>query len=105
MRITSLLSYNSHYYIDIIKITNAIMADKERNKGGHRISYKLEQWNKIESFDILNNIIEHVILAQFMGSLGNVNYSVSLVSKWIFILTTKTSVLVNCIFKIRLLLF
>ena len=40
--------------------------------------------NKIVSFNILNNISEHVTLVQFMDSIGNVNHAVSVVGSWIF---------------------
>ena len=36
------------------------------------------------TFDILNNISEHVILLQPIDSIGNVNYAVSVVANWIF---------------------
>ena len=42
------------------------------------------KWKKIGSFYILDNIIEHVTLAQLMDSLGNSNHAVSVVGNGIF---------------------
>ena len=39
---------------------------------------------KVGNFDIMNNISENVILVQLMYSLGNFNYEVSVVGKWVF---------------------
>ena len=36
------------------------------------------------TFDILNNISEHVTLVQIMDSLGNMNYAVNVIGKWIY---------------------
>ena len=36
------------------------------------------------SYDILKGISEHVILAQLMYSLGNMNHDISVVGYWIF---------------------
>ena len=43
------------------------MVDKERNKGEIFLYYHLETRKKKGSFDILNNISEHVILVQLMN--------------------------------------
>ena len=66
MRITAYLSYKFHDYTDRIKFENSILVDKERKKGENILHYKLKQWKKIGSFDILKNISEHVMLLQFM---------------------------------------
>ena len=82
------------------------MVDKERNKGEIFLYYHLETRKKKGSFDILNNISEHVILVQLMNSFGNANHSVSLDGKWIFlILTTKTLSIDNLIIEFHLFLF
>ena len=60
------------------------MFDKKRNKFKQCLCYKLEQWNKIGSFDILNNISEHITWVQFIESIGNVNNVVSVVGRQIF---------------------
>ena len=39
---------------------------------------------KIDAFDILNDIRENVTLVQLMGSLGNMNHDISIVWHWIF---------------------
>ena len=65
------------------------MFDKERNKDEQHLSYILEQWKKIVSFGIMNNISENITLVQLIDSLFNVDHEVSVVVKWIFILTTK----------------
>ena len=36
------------------------------------------------TFDILNNIRDHVSLVKLMDSLGNVNYAVIVVGEWVF---------------------
>ena len=65
------------------------MFDKERNKDEQHLSYILEQWKKIVSFGIMNNISENITLVQLIDSLFNVDHEVSVVVKWVFILTTK----------------
>ena len=62
MRITFSFSYDMHGYTYRFKFSNEIMSDKERNKGKQRLRYILEKWKKIRSFDIINNISEHVTL-------------------------------------------
>ena len=66
MLITALLSQDSRDYTYRIKFSNVIMVNKGINKCDQRLRYTLEQWNKIGSFDVLNNISEHVILVQLM---------------------------------------
>ena len=44
----------------------------------------MEQRKKIGTFDIKNNISEHITLGKLMDLLGNVNNEVSVVGKWIF---------------------
>ena len=41
------------------------------------------KWKKLVTFDVMNNISEHVTLVQLMFSLGNVNHALSVVGKWI----------------------
>ena len=60
------------------------MVDKERSKAEKRLSYRLEQWKKIDSITILSNISDNVELVQFMESLGNMNHSLSVSARWIF---------------------
>ena len=60
------------------------MSDQARIFGEQHLCYKLEQWQKTGTFDILDNISEYITLVQLINSLGNVNHSVSVVGKWIF---------------------
>ena len=81
MRITALISYKSHDYTDRIKFEHLNIVGRKSREGEKRLRYGLEQWNKIDSFDSLNNISEDVILVNLMTSLGNVNRAVSVVVK------------------------
>ena len=47
---------------------------KKRNVD-QQLCYKLEQWKKIGTFDILNNNSKYVTLIQLMDSVGNVNHA------------------------------
>ena len=49
--------------------------------GEQRLYYKLETWKKMGTFDITNNISEHVKFVQLMDSLGTFNHAVSVVGK------------------------
>ena len=60
------------------------MTDEARKFGGKNLRYKLDQWKKTVTFDILNNISEYIALVQLMDSVGNVNHAVSVVGGWIF---------------------
>ena len=53
-------------------------------KGEHNLQYNLTMWKKNDAFDILNDIIEYVTLAQLMYPIGNVNHAISIVGHWIF---------------------
>ena len=67
-----------------IHFANAIMANKRKIKGEQNLRYNLTIWNKIDAFDILNEISENVTLVQLMESLGNLNHTISIVGHWIF---------------------
>ena len=41
-------------------------------------------WKKNDDFGILNKISKNITLVQLMGSLGNVNHSISILGHWIF---------------------
>ena len=60
---------------------NAIMTDRNIKKWDQHLHYKLEELNKIDTFDILNNISKYLILVQLIYSVGNVNNAVSVVGK------------------------
>ena len=69
---------------DRIEFENASMTDEARKKGDQHLCYKMEQWKKNGTFDIMNNITEYVTLVQLMDSVGNVNHAVSVVGEYIF---------------------
>ena len=58
--------------------------DQERKKGDNHFCYRINQRKIKGSFDILNNISEHVTLVQLMYIVGNVNHGVSIYGNWIF---------------------
>ena len=60
------------------------MLYQARKFGEQHIRYKLKKWNKLGTFDILNNFSGYLTLLQLLDSLGNVNNAVTVVVKWIF---------------------
>ena len=66
----------SNVYVNIIRFTNNIMIGKERNKGGKHCLYKIQQWKRIETFENLNDINDHINLVQLMDTVGNGNREV-----------------------------
>ena len=60
------------------------MTYEARRKIEDHTCYKLEQWKKTGTFDILNNISEYVTLVQLMDSVVNANHKFSVVGEWIF---------------------
>ena len=75
------MEYEVHEYYYIIKFANVIMIDKTRNKGQKNLCYKVEKWKKVGTFDIMNNISDHVTLLKLINSLGDMNHAVSVVGK------------------------
>ena len=67
-----------------IDFANAILKNEKRTKGKPRVYYSLRKYKKVGSYDVLIDIREHVTLVQFMDSLGNVNYAISVVGYYIF---------------------
>ena len=53
------------------------MSYQARKFGDQHICYKLEQWKKKRTFDILNNISTYLTLVKLMDLLGNMIHSVS----------------------------
>ena len=47
------------------------------------------------SFNILNNISEHVSLVQLMDSIGNVNHAINVVGYWIFKSNYEKALVIN----------
>ena len=64
-----------------LMFSNAILEDKQNKKGYQNLRYKLEQWKKIGTFDILNNISECLTLFHLIDSVGNAKHAVSVVGK------------------------
>ena len=71
------------YYTECLKILHLISSQeipmqsrqtKKRNVD-QQLCYKLEQWKKIGTFDIMNNNSKYVTLIQLMDSVGNVNHA------------------------------
>ena len=55
-----------------------------RNKGEQLYHYKLVQWKSKGSFDIFNNISDHVKLVQLRDNNDNVNHAVIIKVSWIY---------------------
>ena len=60
------------------------MQDKLNHKGEQHLRCIMKKWVKKGTFDILNDISKNVILVQLTDYLVNVNYTISIVSYWIF---------------------
>ena len=60
------------------------LLQKKQGKIEQNIHYKLGQWRKMGTFDILNNISEYVTLVQLIDSLGNINHAVGVFENLIF---------------------
>ena len=58
------------------------MTNRRKIKGENNLRYNLTIWNKIDAFDILNDIGENVTLVQLMDSLRNMNNAISIVGHW-----------------------
>ena len=66
-----------------MKLTNVIISHQARKFGEKHLCYKLLQWKKNCTFDILNNISEYATLVQLMYSLGYANRAVSMIGNCI----------------------
>ena len=60
------------------------MLDKERNIFDQCLRYKTIKWKNQGSFDVLNDISDHMKFSQLMDLIGNANHTMSIVVKWIF---------------------
>ena len=67
-----------------IKLSNSIILDREKNKGGKRLHYKIQIWRVKGGFDILNDINENATSVQLMDTVVNLNHLVITVIYWIF---------------------
>ena len=64
----------------MIKFSSKIVTDCVREEGNHNICYNMVKWGKRGEFYILNDISDHVTLAQLIDTDGNVNHVVSILS-------------------------
>ena len=78
------LVYQSNGYSGRIKYDNEIMLHRAQNKGDHNVCYDINKRKIKVSFDILNDISEHVILVLFMVTFVNVNQTVSISGNCVF---------------------
>ena len=70
--------------VNRIDFANGILKNNKRNKDEPKVHYNLIKYERKGSYKILEDISKHVILVQFMDSLGNVNHAISVVGNWIF---------------------
>ena len=78
------LTLQTYIFKNIIHFANAIMKNRMKIKGGHRLIYNMKVCQKNDAFDILKNISDYVTLFQLMDLLRNVNNDISIVGYWIF---------------------
>ena len=57
------------------------MSDQARKFGEQHLCYKLKQWKKIGTFDILHNISEYITLVQLMDLINNVSHAVRVLGR------------------------
>ena len=62
-----------------IDFTNAILKNENKIKGEPKVHYRLREYKKKGSYDILIDISENVTLDPFMDYLVNVNHDISCV--------------------------
>ena len=55
----------------------------------------MRTYKQKSTFDILNDISEHVNLVQLIDSLGNLNNDISVVGYWIFYLKNEKALVLN----------
>ena len=67
-----------------IYFANDILKNQKRVKGEHNLYYSMKMYKKMGSFNIFNNISEHLTLIKLMDSIGNANHAISVVGYWIF---------------------
>ena len=60
------------------------MLYQARKKVDHSLCYSKNQQKIKGSFDILNDISEHIMLVKFTEEVGNVNHAVSIYVNWVF---------------------
>ena len=62
-----------------IDIVNTILKNENKVKGEPKVYYRLLKYKNQGSYDIMEDISEHVNLVQLMDLLGNVNHAISVV--------------------------
>ena len=60
------------------------MIDTSQNKGDQGLHYDINKWKIKGVFDIINDIIEHVPIVNFIDKIVNMNHAVSIALKCIF---------------------
>ena len=70
--------------VNPIDFAISILKNKTKIKGKPRVYYSLRKYKNMVSCNICTYMIEHLTLVQLMGSLVNVNHTVSVVGYWIF---------------------
>ena len=63
----------------VLILQNAILKNGYKIKGEPRVYYSLRRYKNKGSYDILEDISEHVTLFQLMDSLDNANHAISVV--------------------------
>ena len=66
-------------FSNCIDLSNAAVRNPKKVKDEQKIYYNLNIYRNKGSFNILNNISEHVTLIQLMDYLGNANHAISVV--------------------------
>ena len=78
-----------------IDFANAILKNENKIKGEPKVHYRLREYKKKGSYDVLIVISENVTLDKFMDSLVNVNHAISVVGYWIFDSNYEKSLVLN----------
>ena len=83
-RLESSFKIESLGYLDRINFVNKIIPYSVREEGDQHICYKVIKQKKVDEFDLLNDIRDHVMLVQLINTSGNVNHVVSIILCWIY---------------------
>ena len=76
-RIKASLICQSNRYSGIIRFYNTILLDRAQNKSGDGLQYEINQSKIKVSFDLLNDISEHITLVQLMGKVDNMDLALN----------------------------
>ena len=80
----SYLSCDNIGFKNSIKFDSDILTDCVRNKGEKQCRYKLIHWKIKGSFEICNDISDHVTLFQLIDTAVNFNHAMSITGSWIY---------------------